>query len=117
MVHPAVKNMSMEHIDWFGTLPSHLYGQYLDSGLLLILGGVPWQVYFQRVLATKSASIARTISFVAAVCCIIMAVPPMIFGAVARATGQSSFDFLPFSSPSSFRFFSVIEKKMFPHYS
>lgn len=79
--------MSMEHNDWFGTLDSQYYGQYLDYGLLLILGGVPWQVYFQRVLSAKSAFKAQILSYVAAVGCIVMAVPPMIIGGVARVTG------------------------------
>jgi len=79
--------MSMEHNDWFGTLDRKLYGQYIDFGLLLVLGGVPWQVYFQRVLSAKSAYKAQILSYVAAFGCIIMAAPPMIVGAIARVTG------------------------------
>jgi high affinity choline transporter 7 len=80
----------MEHNDWFGELEGKQLGQYIDFGLLLMLGGVPWQVYFQRVLSSKSAFKAQILSYVAAVGCIIMAIPPMIVGAVARVTG---FDF------------------------
>ena len=79
----------MEHNDWFGELPPKLIGQYIDFGLLLILGGVPWQVYFQRVLSSKSAFKAQILSYVAAFGCIIMAVPPMMVGAIARVTGTS----------------------------
>lgn len=81
--------MSMEHNDWFGELTLKLLGQYIDFGLLLVLGGVPWQVYFQRVLSSKSAMKAQILSYVAAFGCIIMAVPPMIVGAVARVTGTA----------------------------
>jgi len=73
-------------------LPSNQLGQYLDNGLLLILGGVPWQVYFQRVLSTKSAFKAAILSYVAAFGCILMAIPPMIIGAIARATGKCLID-------------------------
>lgn len=91
--HPAVKTMSSDVHDWFGSLPPHLYGQYLDCGLLLILGGVPWQVYFQRVLSTRTARSAKILSYVAAFGCIIMALPPMIIGAVARVTVWNETDF------------------------
>ncbi|CAG2164248.1 unnamed protein product [Oppiella nova] len=91
--HPAVGSMSMEHNDWFGTLDRKLYGQYIDFGLLLILGGVPWQVYFQRVLSAKSAYKAQILSYVAAFGCIIMAAPPMIVGAIARVTAWNETDF------------------------
>jgi len=84
--HPAVKSMSSDIHDWFGDLPFHKWGQYLDYGLLLVLGGVPWQVYFQRVLSTRSVEKAKLLSYVAAFGCIIMAIPPMIIGAVARVT-------------------------------
>ena len=87
-MNPAVKSMSSEHNDWFGELHAYQFGQYLDYMLLLILGGVPWQVYFQRVLSAKSAMKAQVLSYVAAFGCIIMAVPPMIVGAVARVTGK-----------------------------
>lgn len=86
--HPAVKSMSMEHNDWFGDLKFRQFGQYLDFLLLLVLGGVPWQVYFQRVLSAKSAFKAQILSYVAAFGCLIMAIPPMIVGAVARVTGK-----------------------------
>ena len=85
--------MSSDYHDWFGDLPSHQMGQYLDFGLLLMLGGVPWQVYFQRVLSTKTAKKAQILSYVAAFGCIIMAIPPMIIGAVARVTAWNETDF------------------------
>ena len=88
LFNPAVKSMSSEHNDWFGELKVYQLGQYLDYMLLLVLGGVPWQVYFQRVLSSKTAFKAQLLSYVAAFGCIIMAIPPMIIGAVARVTGN-----------------------------
>ena len=46
------------------------------------------QAYFQRVLSSKSASRAQVLSYVAAVGCVIMAIPSVLIGAVAKATGQ-----------------------------
>ena len=42
------------------------------------------QVYFQRVLSSKSASKAELTSYIAAFGCIIMAVPPVLIGGIAK---------------------------------
>jgi hypothetical protein len=43
-------------------------------------------VYFQRVLSSKTAGRAQILSYVAALGCIIMAIPPVLIGAIAKAT-------------------------------
>lgn len=91
--NPAVKSMSSDYHDWFGTLPPSQIGQYIDSTFLLVLGGVPWQVYFQRVLSTKTARKAQILSYVAAFGCLIMAIPPMIIGAIGRVTAWNETSF------------------------
>ena len=45
-----------------------------------------FQVYFQRVLSSKTAAGAECISYVAALGCFIMAVPPIAIGAIAKST-------------------------------
>ena len=57
---------------------------YADYFLLLTFGGIPWQVYFQRVLSSKSAATAEILSYLAAFGCIIMAVPPVLIGGIAK---------------------------------
>lgn len=47
-----------------------------------------FQAYFQRVLSSKSATKARTLSFIAAFGCMLMSIPPVLIGAIARATGE-----------------------------
>ncbi|XP_015921012.2 high-affinity choline transporter 1 [Parasteatoda tepidariorum] len=86
ITNEAVGSLSLADNDWVGELDPMYFGLWLDYGLLLILGGIPWQVYFQRVLSSKTAFRAQLLSYVAAVGCLIMAVPPMIIGAVAKAT-------------------------------
>lgn len=46
------------------------------------------QVYFQRVLSSRSPGHAQLLSFAASAGCIISAVPACIIGAVAKATGN-----------------------------
>lgn len=75
-------------LDLIGEIQGKDFLSYIDYALLLVFGGIPWQVYFQRVLSSKSASQAQILSFVAAFGCFIMAIPPVIIGMVARATGE-----------------------------
>ena len=60
------------------------FWSWLDFILLLALGGIPWQVYFQRVLAAKSAAIARTLSILAAFVCFAAAVPAILIGMIGH---------------------------------
>lgn len=64
--------------------------QWWDFALLLVLGGVPWQVYFQRVLSSQSVSAARYLSFLAAPVCLIAAAPALIIGMVGAVTDWSA---------------------------
>ena len=60
---------------------------WLDSAFLLALGGIPWQVYFQRVLSSPSAQKAKQLSYIAAFGCLIMAIPSIWIG-IAGATAD-----------------------------
>jgi len=71
---------------WVGTFDQKYTGEWLDFTLLLCFGGVPWQVYFQRVLSSKSAKRAQILSITAAFGCIFMAVPAVLIGAIAKST-------------------------------
>ncbi|KAF7281571.1 choline transporter [Rhynchophorus ferrugineus] len=81
-----VQPLSSMDVDWIGKVEKDDMLAYLDYGLLLILGGIPWQAYFQRVLSSKSADRAQVLSYVAAVGCVIMAIPPVLIGAIAKGT-------------------------------
>lgn len=79
---------------WVGDIGGGWWnGMYLDYFLLLTFGGIPWQVYFQRVLSSKSASKAELTSYIAAFGCIIMAVPPVLIGGIAKATKWNETDY------------------------
>ena len=54
--------------------------EWMDSALLLIFGGIPWQVYFQRVLATPSVRSAQVMSITAGVACFAVALIPIGIG-------------------------------------
>lgn len=74
------------------------FWNWLDIGLLLIFGGIPWQVYFQRVLAAKNEKTAMWLSIIAGFICIIVAVPAAVIGMVGAVTDWSA---LGLSGPES----------------
>jgi len=62
---------------------------WADFALLLIFGGIPWQVYFQRVLSSKDDKSAVKLSIYAGVGCLVMAVPAILIGVAG-----TSFDWI-----------------------
>ncbi len=85
----AITQTSHDPTDpWLCSLPADPgLGLFIDSYLLLIFGGIPWQVYFQRVLSSKSAGNAQFLSICAAFGCLFMAVPAMLLGAIGKSAG------------------------------
>jgi len=107
LVHPAVRPIgetmfenapwsveSFGNVTWLGELPEgYAMGLYVDKFLLLIFGGIPWQVYFQRVLSSKDEQTAQVLSFVAGFGCIFMAIPAVIVGAIGRSADWAATDY------------------------
>ncbi|XP_055493074.1 high-affinity choline transporter 1-like isoform X2 [Leucoraja erinacea] len=80
-------------ISIFYTLIGGLYSvAYTDMVQLvcivvgMILGGIPWQAYFQRVLSASTAAQAQIMSILASICTVGLAIPSVIFGAVGAST-------------------------------
>lgn len=63
---------------------------YADWTILLILGGIPWNIYFQRVLASPTETAAARLSIGGGLLCALMAFPPLLLGLSARATDWSA---------------------------
>ncbi len=58
--------------------------------VMLVLGGIPWNCYFQRVLSCQTVAKARWHSVIAGVLTILITVPPVLLGVAAFAyTGWS----------------------------
>lgn len=51
-----------------------------DQSLMLVFGGIPWNCYFQRVLACRDPLTAKRQSMVAGVLTIVLTVPPVALG-------------------------------------
>ena len=65
------------------------YWNWWDYTLLLIFGGLPWQVYFQRVLSAKNERTAVGLSLFAGVFCILAAIPAAMIGIAGSVANWS----------------------------
>ncbi len=83
------------HEEW-----GNYYWLWWDSMLLLMLGGIPWQVYFQRVLSSKDEKTAMWLSIIAGFVCIIAAVPAVIIGMIGDVVSWESVGVLPPEDPA-----------------
>lgn len=82
--HRAVGKPSYPSNDYIGTFDSKHFASYWDRMLSLMMGRLPWQLYLQRVVSSKSSEEAELLSYMASLGCFFMAVPPIVIGAVAR---------------------------------
>ncbi|XP_009504162.2 high affinity choline transporter 1 [Phalacrocorax carbo] len=71
---------------WTGKIENQFLGRWLDDFFYLVLGSIPWQTYFQRVLSAASPGQARLISYLSGLGCFSMAIPSVLIGAVAAST-------------------------------
>ncbi|MGH9202080.1 MAG: sodium:solute symporter family transporter, partial [Vicinamibacterales bacterium] len=56
-----------------------------DVSFMLMLGGIPWNCYFQRVLSCRSPRAAQAHSILSGLLTISLTVPPLLLGLVAYA--------------------------------
>ncbi|MEZ4884277.1 MAG: sodium:solute symporter family protein [Chitinophagales bacterium] len=73
------------HPEW-----GNYYWNWLDYALLLIFGGVAWQVYFQRVLSAKNENTAVWLSIIAGFVCMAAAIPAIMIGVIGDVVDWSS---------------------------
>ncbi|SFE39073.1 solute carrier family 5 (high affinity choline transporter), member 7 [Actinopolyspora alba] len=85
---------------WDDPAWGHSYWNWWDAGIALVLGGIPWQVYFQRVLSSSSPKNARRLSVGASVMCVLAAIPPVLIGVVATAANFQAEGAPPLENPS-----------------
>ncbi|XP_054464704.1 high-affinity choline transporter 1 [Anoplopoma fimbria] len=103
LTNPAVSDITITAVKqvyqspWRGSIQKGDTWVWIDNFCLLMLGGIPWQVYFQRVLSASSATYAQVLSFIAAFGCLVMAVPSVLIGAIGASTdwNQTSYGAIP----------------------
>jgi len=84
---------------WYGKVEEHKWGAWIDEVFLLLCGGIPWQCYYQRVLSSKTPLRAQLLSYGGAAIALIMTGPPVLFGAIGRATNWAEIEDFPCEKP------------------
>ena len=65
--------------------PSYTTVGWWDVSIMLMLGGVPWNCYFQRVLSCRSPRAAQGHSILSGLLTMLLTIPPLLIGLVAFA--------------------------------
>merc|ERR1719410_2074177 len=105
MTNDAVSNIYEETFadsntpKWYGEIESQDVGLWIDYAFLLLFGGIPWQCYYQRVLSSKTPLRAQLLSYGGAAIALIMTGPPVLFGAIGRATKWEEIEGFPCEKP------------------
>ena len=53
MSHEAFTTLALSENDWIGSVESHWAGVWFDYAMLLICGGIPWQVRAGKDVALR----------------------------------------------------------------
>ena len=86
---PVSGNWENRTADWIGTIPEPKIANWIDGMIMLTLGGVTWQDYFQRCLSVSTDNAARNLSLYGAIGTAILIIPSVVIGASARVADWS----------------------------
>ncbi|XP_068178529.1 high affinity choline transporter 1-like [Antennarius striatus] len=75
---------------WVGTVELDEAGKWFDDFMLLALGGLAYQAFYQRILSSSSYSQAQVTCFASAAFCLVLGIPSVLIGAVAASTDWNS---------------------------
>ncbi|XP_037620318.1 high affinity choline transporter 1-like isoform X4 [Sebastes umbrosus] len=75
---------------WVGTVELDEAGKWFDDFMLLALGGLAYQAFYQRILSASSYTQAQVTCFASAGFCLVLGIPSILVGAVAASTDWNS---------------------------
>uniref|UniRef100_A0A3Q1KE72 High affinity choline transporter 1-like n=1 Tax=Anabas testudineus TaxID=64144 RepID=A0A3Q1KE72_ANATE len=75
---------------WVGTVELDEAGKWFDDFMLLALGGLAYQAFYQRILSSSSYTQAQVTCFASAAFCLVLGIPSVLVGAVAASTDWNS---------------------------
>eukprot|EP00096_Caligus_rogercresseyi_P011385 TRINITY_DN4462_c0_g1_i2.p1 TRINITY_DN4462_c0_g1~~TRINITY_DN4462_c0_g1_i2.p1 ORF type:complete len:596 (-),score=-4.55 TRINITY_DN4462_c0_g1_i2:182-1969(-) len=102
LTNPATGNIAdIQKYDWIGSVSSYEIPGYVDQIFTYVLGGIPWQCYFQRVLSSKTAARAQWLSVGGCLIALFMTIPSIIFGAAGKAIDWSQTSVVEPSTPET----------------
>ncbi|XP_034544932.1 high affinity choline transporter 1-like [Notolabrus celidotus] len=75
---------------WVGTVELDEAGKWFDDFMLLALGGLAYQAFYQRILSASSYTQAQVTCFASSAFCLVLGIPSVLIGAVAASTDWNS---------------------------
>ncbi|XP_053191233.1 high affinity choline transporter 1-like [Scomber japonicus] len=75
---------------WVGTVKLDEAGKWFDDFMLLALGGLAYQAFYQRILSASSYTQAQVTCFASSAFCLVLGIPSVLIGAVAASTDWNS---------------------------
>ncbi|XP_033480796.1 high affinity choline transporter 1-like isoform X2 [Epinephelus lanceolatus] len=75
---------------WVGTVELDEAGKWFDDFMLLALGGLAYQAFYQRILSASSYTQAQVTCFASSAFCLVLGIPSILVGAVAASTDWNS---------------------------
>ncbi|XP_029295990.1 high affinity choline transporter 1-like isoform X2 [Cottoperca gobio] len=78
---------------WVGTVELDEAGKWFDDFMLLALGGLAYQAFYQRILSASSYTQAQVTCFASSAFCLVLGIPSILVGAVAASTDWNSTDY------------------------
>ncbi|XP_030002927.1 high affinity choline transporter 1-like [Sphaeramia orbicularis] len=75
---------------WVGTVELEEAGKWFDDFMLLALGGLAYQAFYQRILSASSYTQAQVTCFASSAFCLVLGIPSVLIGAVAASTDWNS---------------------------
>ncbi|XP_076001440.1 high affinity choline transporter 1-like isoform X2 [Genypterus blacodes] len=71
---------------WVGEVKLDEAGKWFDDFMLLALGGLAYQAFYQRILSASSYTQAQVTCFASSAFCLVLGIPSVLIGAVAAST-------------------------------
>ncbi|XP_013389088.1 high-affinity choline transporter 1-like [Lingula anatina] len=84
--HPSVTPLPDSMTTWVGEVQPKRIATFIDVALQIILGGIPFQPLFQRVLAVKTIRKAQIVCYAGAVGTVLGTIPPVLLGLAAASS-------------------------------
>ncbi|XP_020513071.1 high affinity choline transporter 1 [Labrus bergylta] len=83
-------NQTLQTSPWVGTVELDQAGKFFDDFMLLALGGLAYQAFYQRILSASSYTQAQVTCFASSAFCLVLGIPSVLIGAVAASTDWNS---------------------------